>query len=159
MSKLWNEEQLLRYSRGGRFTPIVLRVSSPIPESFEAAPSTVVRAWIEAALRGTPLRVFGSGRRTQDFVSCADVAEAVCSSLNSPSASGVYHIGSGSPLSMYDLATTIAGFRHTPIMFVGVDPNEDDRWHLSLAQAKTDLDYEPKQTGRQAIESLARIVL
>jgi UDP-glucose 4-epimerase len=159
MSKLWNEEQLLRHSREAGFTAIVLRISSPIPASFESMPPTVVRTWIEAALCGASIRVFGSGNRSQDFVSCADIAEAVWCSLDSPGAAGVYHIGSGVPMSMHDLATTIARFRKTPIMFVGIDPNDNDRWQLSLERARSDLQYVPKHTGQEAIESLAGLML
>jgi UDP-glucose 4-epimerase len=159
MSKLWNEEQLRRRAYEYGFTPIVLRISSPIPSTLEALPSTVVKIWLEASLRNEPLKVFGSGARTQDFVACADVAEAAFQSLQSPGASGVYHIGSGVPLSMRDLARTIADFRSTPIVFEGVDPQENDRWELSLERARRDLGYLPKWTGLQAIASLARTVL
>jgi nucleoside-diphosphate-sugar epimerase len=159
MSKLWNEEQLFRRSREAAFTPIVLRVSSPVPGSLESLPSTVVRTWIEKALRGGPLSVFGSGGRTQDFVSCSDIAQAVLLSLKSSRARGVYHIGSGTPLSMRDLAQTIAGFHNSPIVSEGVDPNEDERWDLCLARARIELNYVPRQTGQEAIVSLLRTVV
>jgi UDP-glucose 4-epimerase len=159
MSKLWNEHQLHRYSGEGAFTPVVLRISSPVPLSFDAMPRTVLRTWFDAALRGNPIQVFGSGSRAQDFVSCEDIAEAVCQSLDCPNASGIYHIGSGVALSMHELANTIAQFRQTPVESVGTDPNEDDRWRLSLERARVELGYTPKQTGREAIENLARLVL
>ncbi len=159
ITKLWSQEQLQRQAREYGFTPIILRVSSPIPATFESLPATVVKTWIQAALKNEPLKVFGSGARSQDFVACTDVAEVVFQSLQSPAACGVYHIGSGVPLSMRDLAQTIAAFRSTPIVFDGVDPNENDRWELSLDRARNDLGYTPKQSGRQAIESLLRRVL
>jgi len=159
MSKLWTEEQLRRHDRKSGFVPIVLRISSPIPSSFEALPPTVVKAWIQAAREHKPLKVFGSGSRSQDFVACSDVAEAVVQSLQSSALSGVYHVGSGIALSMRDLAQTIAGMRNTPIVFEGVDPNEDDRWELSLEKAREHLGYAPKISGPAAIESLLRTVL
>jgi UDP-glucose 4-epimerase len=159
MSKLWNEQQLHRYSVEGGFTPIVLRVSSPVPLSYDAMPRTVVKIWLDAALRGDPIRVYGSGSRSQDFVSCEDIAEAVCRSLDSPSANGIYHIGSGVALNMRELAHAIAEVRRTPIEISGIDPNEDDRWQLSLARANKDLAYSPKRSGLDAIRKLARSVL
>jgi UDP-glucose 4-epimerase len=159
MSKLWSEEQLRRGAREYGFTPVILRISSPIPPTFEALPRTVVKIWIEAALKNEPLKVFGSGSRSQDFVACTDVAEAVCQSLVAPAANDVYHIGSGIPLSMRELAQMIARFRNTPIVFEGVDPNESDRWQLSLEKARKDLNYVPQWSGPQAIESLLRTVL
>jgi UDP-glucose 4-epimerase len=159
MSKLWNEEQLRRRAREDGFRPVILRISSPIPSTFEALPRTVVKIWIEAALRNGPLKVFGSGSRSQDFVACTDVAEAVFQALVSPAANDVYHIGSGVPLSMRELAQRIARFRNTPIVFEGVDPNEGDRWQLSLEKSRKELNYAPKWSGPQVIESLLRTVL
>ena len=159
MSKLWSEEQLRRRAREYGFTPIILRISSPIPSAFEALPRTVVKIWIEAALKNEPLRVFGSGCRAQDFVACTDVAEAVFQSLVSPAANDVYHIGSGVPLSMREMAQMVARFRNTPIVFEGADPNESDRWEISLEKAREELNYAPKWSGPQAIDSLLRTVL
>jgi UDP-glucose 4-epimerase len=159
MSKLWTELQLARHAREFGFTPIVLRVSSPIPASFERLPPTVVRTWIEAALNGEPLKVFGTGARAQDFVACADIAQAVLRSLQSSNARGVYHIGSGVSLSMRDLAQMIAASRNTPIVFGGADANESDRWELSVEKARKELDYVPSRSGPQAVEALLRTVL
>ena len=159
MSKLWSEEQLRRVAREHAFTPVILRISSPIPSTFEALPRTVVKIWIEAAIGNKPLKVFGSGSRSQDFVACTDVAEAVFQALLAPEANGVYHIGSGVPLSMRELAQLIARFRNTPIVYEGVDPNESDRWELSLEKARNDLHYVPKWSGPQIIDSLLRTVL
>jgi len=155
MSKLWGEEALARQAKVGGFAPIVLRISSPLPETLADAPRTVVRKWIEGAARGEPLKVFGSGSRTQDFVACSDVAEAVWRALESAEARGIYHIGSGTPLSMLALARTIAAFRDAPIELTGTDPAEADRWLLALDRARRELGYIPEFTGQQAIQRLA----
>jgi UDP-glucose 4-epimerase len=159
MSKLWNEIQLERHARECGLTPVALRVSSPIPATFEQLPSTVVKTWIEAALKGESLKVFGSGARSQDFVACSDIAEAVLRSIQAEGARGVYHIGSGVPLSMRDLAQRIAARRNTPIVFQGTDANEHDRWELSLEKARRELGYVPGLSGPQAIEALLGTVL
>jgi UDP-glucose 4-epimerase len=159
MSKFWGEEALARQAKVGGFAPIVLRISSPLPETLGDAPKTVVRKWIETAARGEPLKVFGSGSRTQDFVACEDVALAVWRALDSDKARGVYHIGSGTPLSMLDVARTIAAFRNTPIELTGTDPAEADRWLLALDRARRELGYLPQFTGQQAVERLAASAL
>jgi UDP-glucose 4-epimerase len=159
MSKLWGEELLMRQAKASDFAPIVLRISSPLPETFADAPRTVVRKWIEAAQRGEPLQVFGSGSRTQDFVASTDVAEAVWRSLDSAAAGGVYHVGSGTPLSMLALARTIAAFRDTPIELTSTDNAEQDRWLLALDRARRELGYVAQFTSQQAIERLAGPVL
>ncbi len=60
---------------------------------------------------------------------------------------------------MHELAQRIARSRNTPIVFQGVDPNESDRWELSLEKARNDLHYVPKHSGPQVIDSLLRTVL
>lgn len=92
-------------------------------------------------------------------MACTDVAEAVFQSLVSPAANDVYHIGSGVPLSMREMAQMVAHFRNTPIVFEGADPNESDRWEISLEKAHEELNYAPKWSGPQAIDSLLRTVL
>lgn len=159
MSKLWGEEELNRQALATGFTHVVLRVSSPIPSTFKELPCTVVRHWLEAAEQGKPLRVFGAGCRSQDFVSCSDIAAAVLRSTESPMATGVYHIGSGEVLSMLELAKLIARFRRSAIVLDGFDSNESDRWELNLDRARNDLGYIPKIPGRIAIEQLAARLL
>jgi len=155
MSKLWGEEALVRQAQVGGFTPIALRISSPLPENFVDTPYTVVRKWIEAAAYSNTLTVFGSGSRVQDFVACEDVADAVWNALDSVASCGIYHIGSGKPISMLDLAHVIARFRNTRIELMGADPNEADRWLLSLKRAHHDLGFSPRFTSQQVIERLA----
>lgn len=159
MSKLWGEELLTRHAKVGAFTPIVLRISSPVPETFDMVPRTVLRTWIATAQRNEPLRVFGPGKRMQDFVACADVAEAVRLALEVEGAAGLYHIGSGGAVSMLEVARTIAAIRGTPVEITGEDPNDSDRWSLSLDRAQQQLTYVPQQRGITAIEALARTVL
>lgn len=149
------EELLMRIAAQHDLVPLVLRIASPIPASFELLPQTVVRTWIEAARSRKPLQVFGSGQRSQDFVSCADVAAAVLAALNISSARGIYHIGSGQSLAMLDLARIIADVMNAEVVTHGADPNEHDRCVLSLQRATSELDYTPQISGSDAIRRLA----
>jgi UDP-glucose 4-epimerase len=149
------EELVMRFAAQSDLVPLVLRIASPIPSSFEFLPRTVVRTWIEAARNRKPLQVFGSGQRSQDFVSCSDVAAAVLAALNMPSARGIYHIGSGQSLAMLDLAQIIAEVMQAEVVTNGTDPNEFDRCVLSLQRAASELNYIPQISGSDAIRRLA----
>lgn len=153
------EELVMRFAAQNDLVPLVLRIASPIPASFELLPKTVVRTWIEAALDRKPLQVFGSGQRSQDFVSCADVAAAVLAALSSDTARGIYHIGSGQSLAMIDLARIIAGIMNADVVTHGADPNECDRCLLSLERANRELNYIPKISGADAIRRIAEDLL
>jgi hypothetical protein len=104
------------YSRKAGFTPIVLRVSSPIPASLEAMPPTVS----ESGLR----RHYAEPR----FKCLAPGAEVRTSFL----------------VTTWPRPSRAPSIRHVPQAFI---------------TSVIDLDYAPKQTGQQAIESLARLVL
>ena len=67
----------------------------------------VVPALISRALAGeSPLVVWGDPHVTRDFVYVDDVANAVALALKTPS--GVFNIGSGSPVTVLELARMIA---------------------------------------------------
>jgi UDP-glucose 4-epimerase len=159
IGKYWGELALARYSEPDRYRPVSLRLSSPIPFQWDRLHDTVVKKWIAAALHGRPIRVFGQGNRTQDFVAAEDVARGVLQSLESPSARGVYNLASGTSLSMRELAGAIASFRNTPITYEGKDVNEDQRWEISIDKARADFGYQPRYSGKQAVMKLAGTVL
>jgi UDP-glucose 4-epimerase len=159
MTKLLSEEILQRFTHEFGLESFILRISSPIPAEFDDLPRTVVRNWLEAARKGCDLHVNGTGQRSQDFVSCDDIARAVSCSLKTQLGHGLFHIGSGQPVTMLTLARLISGFRNSEIVMVGSDPNEGDRFVLSLDAATRDLGFEPRTTGLEAISRLASAIL
>jgi UDP-glucose 4-epimerase len=154
MSKLLAEEAVFRHSIAERPDSVILRISSPIPATREDLPQTVVRRWLTAAHKGETMIVYGSGSRSQDFVSCDDIAAAALAAVTNRQASGIYNIGSGSSLSMLHLAQLLKERVGGRIEFHGSDPNEDDRCTLSILRARSELLYEPRMTGLQAIERI-----
>lgn len=154
MSKLLAEEAVVRHSSVQGLQCVILRISSPIPEMLCDLPPTVVRKWVTAARENRAMIVHGSGSRSQDFVSCDDIAAAAEAAMTSTCACGIYNIGSGSTLTMLELAKLLKDRVGGTIEFCGLDPNEDDRCVLSIVRACEDLQYEPRLTGWQAIERL-----
>ncbi len=154
LSKLWGEIGLTRCGAQYGFRAVALRATSPICFDLARLPHTVVRRWIEAARDGKPITVFGQGERTQNFVAVEDIAQAVLRSLDRSDASGVFNVGSHSPLSMRDLAQLIGAAFKVDVTFQGTDPLEEERWNVSIARARAHLGYEPAYSSRTAIETL-----
>lgn len=73
------------------------------PDSEYAA---VIPRFIKAALAGEPLTVYGSGEQTRDFCYVTDVARANLLAATQ-GATGIYNIGSGSTVSIAELARLI----------------------------------------------------
>lgn len=153
-SKFNAESIVLKGAERFGFQPVILRISSPVGSDLSTMPNTVLKKWIQSAQAREPITVYGTGSRTQDFVSDADLGGAFASAISSPKAFGIYNIASGVPVSMGMLAKHLAYRFSVPVKFQGGDINEGDRWNISIAKAKSDLGYIPNHTSIQAVNRL-----
>src|SRR5579859_4655407 len=144
LTKYWGELALAHHASPNFFRPVALRVSSPIALSFDLLHDTVVKKWIQLARKHQPLLVQGKGNRRQDFVYTTDIAQAVVKAIENPAARGVYHIASGTTISMLELAELIANNWGTEIILQGEDINEEECWNISISRARQELGYEPQ---------------
>jgi UDP-glucose 4-epimerase len=152
-SKLEAEEYLNGLREKNLLKPTILRISSPVKDNLDEMPPTVVKKWINSAKQGNNLEVFGSGRRSQDFVFTGDLAKAILSSIEGRVA-GTFNVASGSVLSMSELASIIAEhFGVTWQLNSSVVDNED-QWVVSINKARNELGYNPTCSSRDCIIKL-----
>ena len=104
----------------------VLRLVSPYGPR-QTRP-TVLRRFLDAALTGAPLRYYGTGARTQDFIHVDDIAAAVGKAARDR-VTGLFVLASGQSITMRDLAELIiaAAGSSSPIEAAGVPDPEDSR--------------------------------
>ena len=68
----------------------------------------VIPRFVERALKGEPLLIYGTGKQTRCFASVEDVVRGLPAWLDCPSAAGrVYNIGSTEEITIEDLAKKI----------------------------------------------------
>jgi UDP-glucose 4-epimerase len=68
----------------------------------------VLPRFVQAALSGQPLQVYGDGTQTRCFCHVADVVDALAKLMSTPSAIGeVFNLGSDQEISMNDLAKRV----------------------------------------------------
>ena len=68
----------------------------------------VIPSFVNQALTGRPITVFGDGSQTRSFAYVGDVVQALLSLLKEPSAVGqVFNIGNDREISILDLARTV----------------------------------------------------
>lgn len=86
------------------------------PRQDPASPySGVISIFCERLLRDAALDVFGDGGQTRDFVYVSDVVAALLAAMaRSGSGSAVFNVCTGQPISVLDLATTIATLCNRP---------------------------------------------
>lgn len=108
VAKLAIEKYLEIYRRRHGLDYRVLRVSNLYgPYQTAEKQQGVVAAFLDRALRGEALEIWGDGRVVRDYVYVADVAEAVAATLAYDGGQRVFNIGSGSGLSLVDVIAAI----------------------------------------------------
>jgi UDP-glucose 4-epimerase len=75
-------------------------------QAADSAYAAAVPIFLERALRGEPLTIYGDGLQTRDFVFAADVADAVFRAASGP-ATGVFNVGTGEGLAILRLADAV----------------------------------------------------
>lgn len=134
-------------------TGVVLRLPAPVGPGL--SPFGVFGRFVQQALNGLTLEVWGSGTREQDFVDTRDVAEAVLTVLRSKS-TGCFNIASGQPSTMLDLAQQIVQSIGSGIISVGTkpDPLEGKKSRYSIARARKVLGWRPAQDLKASIQAI-----
>jgi UDP-glucose 4-epimerase len=101
-SKLSAEEYLATYNRLYETGHVALRYGNVYgPRQDPHGEAGVVAIFLGRLARGEPLRIFGDGRQTRDYVYVGDVVTAT---LAAQGHAGVFNVGTGAETSVLDLA-------------------------------------------------------
>jgi UDP-glucose 4-epimerase len=111
------------------------------PESEYAA---VIPKFINSALTGKDLTIYGDGEQTRDFTFIYDVTKANLLAMNSKFA-GNLNIASGFKITINELADKIIKLTSSDSEIVHIAPREGDIRHslADIKNAKNELGYEP----------------
>lgn len=152
-SKLAGED-LLRCLETGGVPTVSLRLSSLYAHGqFEG---TVLPMMVNRARQNQTITIFGDGSRTQDFLHCEDAARALLLCFEKE-AQGVYNVGSGTPVTMTELAQTVSRVfsdGETKIAYEPAKADGDLGIKLDIAKARRELSYEPQVQLEQGLRIL-----
>lgn len=109
---------------------------------------TGFQVFIENAIAGKPLEVWGDCKRGRDIIYVKDVVSAVVLALNSKSAGGLYNIASGRLLSLEEEARGIISVfsqKDSPseIVYRPDKVNSIEPFLYDISKAKRDLEWSP----------------
>jgi UDP-glucose 4-epimerase len=113
-------------------------------------------------MRKEPIKIFGDGEQTRDFVYIDDIVDGWARALNSTAASGdIINLGSGRSLSINQLADrAIAAFGYPPdgyeIIRAGARPGEQRRVQADISKARSVLGWEPHTTFETGLAKTVR---
>ncbi len=139
----------------GSFLPShsILRVPAPLGPGL---PNTVVaKRFLNQAMAGQTIRVWGTGRREQNYVDVSDIAEIFLKAALSTSV-GIFNIAAQAPTTMLELAATIArvvdrgGYELAGIP----DPLEQEYTRYSNSRAREVLGWVPMVPLEDSIRSM-----
>lgn len=109
ITKLDGEYYLEMFRREGRLETAAIRffnVFGPRQDP-KGAYAAAVPIFIEKAVRGEDLTVFGDGGQTRDFIYVKDIVGALCFAAETPGVTGVFNAGYGGQITINRLAETI----------------------------------------------------
>ena len=105
----------------------------------------VTTTFINQALNGKPLTIFGDGKQTRDFVWVRDIARAnVLAAFNKKSRGEIFNIASGQEISINSIADSINKYTGNSRVYVPKPGGEISRIRASIAKAKKVFGYKPE---------------
>ena len=120
------------------------------PSSEYAA---VIPRFIASILKGEPPIIFGDGQQTRDFTFVQDVVEANILAAESE-ATGVFNVGSGSQISINELARLIMRLVGKNLELVHASPRPGDVRHslADISKAEEAIGYRPRYNLKQGLK-------
>jgi len=109
ITKLDGEYYLGMFQQEGRLETASIRffnVFGPRQDP-KGAYAAAVPIFIEKALRGEDITVFGDGGQTRDFIYVKDIAGALAFAVETPGVTGVFNAGYGGQMTINDLADRV----------------------------------------------------
>lgn len=116
-------------------------------------PGFVLTNFINRAINGLPLIVYGQGKIHRDLLYVKDAARAILCALNS-NASGVFNIGSGNGVSIRKLAETVSnvfsnGLSPVELKYELKDVGED--FYMDVKKTRRELNFIPRYSLNEGL--------
>ena len=145
-AKRFAEALTMAYHRTHGIDTRIVRIFNTYGPRMRLDDGRVVPNFIQQALRGEPLTVYGDGSQTRSFCFVSDLVEGIYRLLMSDEHDPV-NIGNPVEISILEFAETInrlvgnsAGIVHKPALRLGDDPQ---RRRPDITRAKTILNWQP----------------
>ncbi|MEA1932087.1 MAG: NAD-dependent epimerase/dehydratase family protein [Euryarchaeota archaeon] len=118
--------------------------------------SGVISTFLDQARAGEPITVEGDGEQTRDFVHVEDVVQANLRAATADRTGTSYNIGTGSNITIRELAETVQRVTDTESEIVHTDPRpgDIDRSEADISKAREGLGYRPTVTVEDGLSQL-----
>jgi len=107
-SKALDEYLALAYHKERKLRAVIARLFNTVGPRQTGRYGMVLPRFVEAALHGNPIRVFGDGEQTRCFCHVQDTVRALIALATEPAAEGgIFNVGSTNPISINELAERV----------------------------------------------------
>jgi UDP-glucose 4-epimerase len=135
----------------------ILRLANPFGERQRSdASQGAVAVFLDKALHGEEVTVWGDGSAVRDYVYVGDVARAFCQAARYEAETGVFNIGSGEGLSVNDLLAAIESLMGRPVArrYAPGRPFDVPINVLETTLATRVLGWQPRFSFREGLERM-----
>jgi len=162
-SKAIDEFLAIAYWKEKRVPTVIVRLFNTVGPRQTGRYGMVIPNFVQQALTGRDITVYGDGTQTRCFTHVSDVVEAVIAVAEHPRAVGeVYNIGSDHEISMLELAESIKNLTDSAsnIVFVPYDEAYEEGFEdmmrrvPDLAKIRALIGYKPKIDLDAMLESI-----
>ena len=167
LSKLVNETMLLSYKHEKNIKCVIARLFNTVGLNQTATYGMVFPNFIEEALIGRPITVYGDGTQSRSFCNVHDTVRALSMIIDHPDCNGqIVNVGCDRETSILDLAHMIKNITgsNSPIEFIpykkayGCDFVDIMRRRPNLAKIKQLTGYEPHWNLEDTIREVAEVM-
>ncbi len=154
IAKLASERYVQSWSTLHNFQAITLRPANVYgPRQDPLGEAGVIAILAKRAVEKQPMRVFGTGEHTRDYVYVADIVRAFLAALDS-NTMGTFNIGSGKETSVLDIIQNLSHVvgNELPIEHQPEVVGEMERSALNATLAGTTLHWQPEITLQEGIQ-------
>ncbi len=146
-SKRFGEMMTMLYVRKYGVDARIARIFNTYGPRMRATDGRVISNFINQALVGKPITVYGDGKQTRSFCFVSDMVEGLIRLMEADNTKGeVVNIGNPEEYTMLDIATKIKEMTHSPSEIIYRDLPQDDpvRRKPDIAKAKKLLGWLPQ---------------
>lgn len=151
-SKRYAEALTMAYHRVHGVRTNIARIFNTYGPRMQLNDGRVVPAFLDQALRGVPITVFGDGSQTRSFCYISDLIEGLYRLMMSDEREPV-NLGNPREMTMLEFAEHIRQLTKTtsPIVFRPLPADDPKRRQPDITKAKTILGWEPKVTLEEGL--------
>jgi dTDP-glucose 4,6-dehydratase len=143
--KRFAEALVSAYNLKHKLDTHIVRIFNTYGERMRADDGRVIPAFINQALEGKPITVFGDGKQTRSFCYVSDLVRGLYNAMNS-SFSEPINLGNPVEFTMLELAEKIISFTNSEskLSFKPLPKDDPKRRKPDISRAKEVLGWEPK---------------